>query len=611
MRRLFAEHGFSAGTCLPAGKIRLMCDAAAPAPNPEKMKAVIGLAERELEAELPPCPASLYLRYVTDGDRAAYEAAYFRRREAVLRLSLAETYEGKGRFTMKLADAIWAIMEESGWALPAHLASCSPSHGDLGLPAVFGEGRMHAVDLFSAATAALLSMVYLLNKTALDALSPVIPEKLKYTVTDRLLKPFAACDFWWTGMNGNKVNNWNPWIVSNLLFAAAVTAEDDRTLREIVQKAAAVIDNYTASLPEDGGCDEGPSYWTVAGAAYFDALELIYDITGGKFDIFGDPFVKAICEYEPKMQIHGSYFINFADCAPRVRPDGALLLRMGRKCGSDALLALGRTADRGAALSADCVYRTLRGLCTPAPETDGARACLRAWLPALKIMTARENEDTGKGLFAAMKGGHNGESHNHNDLGSVIVYCDGAPVLIDPGRGTYSRQTFSERRYELWYTQSGYHNTAVIGGKEQPPGAQYRSADEVYDPVTGALKLELKNAYPPAAGICSYTRETVLTDGGVRITDAFILDGEKEIELRFMTCEKPEPQNGSTLRLARGLTMRVDPRLTAVTEEFPVEDGTIQRAWGTPVLWRIRLCGKTRAAAFVTVIGRTDGGTVS
>jgi hypothetical protein len=34
------------------------------------------------------------------------------------------------------------------------------------------------------------------------------------------------------------------------------------------------LDSYLNSLGEDGGCDEGPSYWFAAGGSVFDCLEL-------------------------------------------------------------------------------------------------------------------------------------------------------------------------------------------------------------------------------------------------------------------------------------------------------------------------------------------------
>jgi hypothetical protein len=75
-------------------------------------------------------------------------------------------------------------------------------------------------------------------------------------------------------------------------------------------------------------------------------------------------------------------------------------------------------------------------------------------------MTARTNNNP----FIASHGGNNAESHNHNDVGDFIIYADGAPVIIDAGKGTYMAITFSKNRYTLWYNTSPYHNVPLVNG---------------------------------------------------------------------------------------------------------------------------------------------------
>ena len=123
------EHGFSASMCLPYNEIKLFRDIKSPSFDDTKMKQVVSAAEEYLSVGVPMCPASLYHRFAADGNRSEYEAVYFRRRDMAMKLALAEAYEKKGRFTEKLVDAVWAIMEESSWTVPAHLAMYSPSHG--------------------------------------------------------------------------------------------------------------------------------------------------------------------------------------------------------------------------------------------------------------------------------------------------------------------------------------------------------------------------------------------------------------------------------------------------------------------------------------------------
>ena len=47
-----------------------------------------------------------------------------------------------------------------------------------------------------------------------------------------------------------------------------------------------------------------------------------------------------------------------------------------------------------------------------------------------------------------MKGGHNAENHNHNDVGSFVVALGRATPLVDPGSEVYTARTFSPRRYD-------------------------------------------------------------------------------------------------------------------------------------------------------------------
>ena len=218
MAKPISEHDFSAEMCLTRSELRLFRDepdglsvpvsgGSVPRFDKEKMRRVLELAEHDLAAEIPFCPASLYIRFIRDGNRSEYERVYFRRREMALRLALAEAYEKQGRFTDKLMDAVWAIMEESTWTVPAHLAMYSPSHGDRGLAEAYTGELLHAIDLFSAATGALLATVYLLDKDALDGCTPVICEKMKYEVVHRQLEPFLQFDYPWSGLRGNPVNN--------------------------------------------------------------------------------------------------------------------------------------------------------------------------------------------------------------------------------------------------------------------------------------------------------------------------------------------------------------------------------------------------------------------
>ena len=349
------------------------------------------------------------------------------------------------------------------------------------------------------------------------------------------------------------------------------------------------------------GCDEGPGYFGMAGGCYFSCLELLWDMSGGKIDIFDHPLVRAIGEYEVKFNIAGDRFINFADCAAQFVADGAMLSRFGHRVGSQILVSFGESQMALGGSPGGLTYSALRALLTPTPKNVEQKAATKVWFPNLKVMATRECENPEQGMFVAMKGGNNNESHNHNDIGNVIVYHDAKPVLIDSGVGTYTRQTFSSRRYELWYMQSSYHNLPDIGGVAERNGADYRSTDEVYDEATGGVKMEIGGAYPKEAGILSYTRETVLEKGVVKITDALSLAEEKEVDFHFLSPAKPVLTDG-VLHLAEGRTMTFDSSLTPSVEEFKIGDGRLEKSWNSDVLWRISLKTTVKEGTFTFTI---------
>ena len=126
------------------------------------------------------------------------------------------------------------------------------------------------------------------------------------------------------------------------------------------------------------------------------------------------------------------------------------------------------------------------------------------WLKSIELMIAR----TDKGLFVAAHGGHNAESHNHNDVGDLILYADGEPVIIDVGSGTYTSKTFSKDRYTLWYNTSAYHNLPSINGFQQQAGRQFEAKNVIYtaNSVHTQLKMDIAAAYPAEAGIKQWIR---------------------------------------------------------------------------------------------------------
>lgn len=565
-------------------------------------------AEKHLGGEWPLPKASVFLDFVRDGNRTRYESVSFARRGRLAELVIAEAIEGKGRFLDEILNGIWTISEESFWGVPAHL---SAQKRGAGLPDV-GEP---IVDLFAAETAALLSWTDYLVGDALDRLSPLVRERIRLEVDRRILTPcLERDDFWWMGLGGQRVNNWNPWICSNWLTAALLIEKDQGRKARSVHKALRCLDAFLGAYPADGGCDEGPGYWDRAGGSLFDCLELLHSASRGKVDVFGRPLVKEIGRYIGRVHIAGPYAVNFADAAAKAGGSASLIYRYGRRIGDEDLAGFGAWLARRQNLGESAVAGSFGVLGRVLPALfsleEMAKAAPKepldrdAWFPGLQVMTARSAGGSTKGLYLAAKGGHNDESHNHNDVGSFIVYADGEPVLIDVGVETYTAKTFSGGRYDIWTMQSAFHNLPTVNGVMQKNGRTFRARDVRYEAgeARAVFSLDIAPAYPAEAGIESWTRRLVLERGKwFAVEDRYALSrADRPVELSFMSWRRPEAASAGRLRLhhpegekgGRPLEMAYDGRAFDVRiEPIELEDARLRASWGD-LIYRIVLTAK-------------------
>ena len=571
-------------------------------------------AEKLLGTPVPALPASLYRDFARTGNRARYEAPYFARRDAALTLMMAERTEKKGRFTDLLVDYVWAICEESTWVIPAHNApchknplNCLPDSFDLG-----ADDDMRHIDLFSAATGAMLAWIHALGEEILDAVTPVIRRRVLSLLEKRIFHPYLDVNGennWWMGEHGERLNNWTPWIVSNVLTAVMLCEKDDGRRALALDRSALFLDRFTRDYPADGGCDEGPGYWGVAGASVFDCLEIIRDMTGGAVDLIAHPFVRRMCEYIADFRLTKDAWANFADASHLASPSAPTVARMGRLTGSDKLLRL--AADLASPASyhrwvpGNTTYRAMENLFEPLPQADaerdggsasgstsgstsGSRADGSVFYPDLGILIVK-NEKTRMALAA--KGGHNAESHNHNDAGSFILWSDEKPVFVDAGVEQYTKTTFSPARYTLWTMRSTYHNLPAFRKDDgdwtaQREGGRY--AARILSREGGFLTMELKDTYPEDAGLVSFVRRVGLDDKGFLCEDRFVFSEPAEVRFTLMCPEGWTGENGEFTLGSAGVKIMTDPSLCKQEEPVALGD-KLRREWGRDTLIRVLL----------------------
>ena len=320
----------------------------------------------------------------------------------------------------------------------------------------------------------------------------------------------------------------------------------------------------------------------MAGGALLDCLELLEEATEGRLSFWQEEKIRNILAFPGKAEIGEGYFLNFADCDVKPFLSGERIQTAGEKTGDPALCSLGNRLRQNVSAEMDDVphYSRLLRLLFHAPAEGAAfRPDSDIWFPDLQVRIARRG-----GWTLAAKGGHNGESHNHNDVGSFMLYLDGAPEIVDAGNMTYTAKTFSDRRYELWNTRSAYHNVPMIGGREQLAGTERRAEKTAWLPE--GLELEMRGAYDPAAGIRTCMRRIELREEGLRLTDRIETETPEEVCWVFLFRNRPErtARGMETERMLLGLPEGWETE----TEEIPVTDARMGRNWPGS-LWRVRI----------------------
>ena len=526
-------------------------------------------------------PWTVFAENKKTGNRVNYEALCFEKRRQLAAIVMAEIMEGKGRFMGDIIDGMGSFCEETWWGIPAHYPKAIPL------------AELQEVDLFNAETASLIVWTrYMLGKQ-FDTFSPDLCQRIDREIERRILQPAVVNDYWWktAGMN------WNPWICSNWLACVLICEKDEVRKAEAITQIRKAIQAFVDAYPEDGGCDEGPGYWDRAAASMFEVMRLL---DSGSIE----PKVQKMAAYAYKTYIGNDYCVCFADAHenkavqqvnivypfglwlndPTMREFGAYLGRQKGVLTNPA--ALYDKSGNFPTLGRELFFlRHIKDFIADNPQEPLLKD---VWLPDLQIMTARRGH-----FYVAMKGGTNGESHNHNDVGSFIVYApllqegtgEGtllSPLFVDPAVGEYTAKTFSKDRYDVWTMQSGYHNLPQINGIDQKDGKDY--AAKVVRHKEGQLTLELAGAYPKDAAVKSWQRTVTAMKSGISVTEDYELrDFIAPTRLVFMALTPDALQH-----------LHYDAsQLSATVEDISDKlDPLLQHMWG-PKMYRVILTVKS------------------
>jgi len=486
-------------------------------------------AKRVLEANesVPAATYSDYCLFFNTGDRRVFERKYFARRARVSALAVLVLLDEGGPWRDPLQDAVWDICEETTWVLPAHV-----------------RGNPH-IDLFCSETGFALAELHSLMG---DRLEPEVRDRIRNEVTRRILEPFSdpRNDFGWH--HGH--TNWNA-VCNGSVGACFLYLEDHPTRgANALARILASLQLFIAGFGEDGGTTEGTGYWQYGFSRYFYFGELLREATHCEVDILKGEKLRAIAAFPENARLSGACVAGFSDGGMELSLRPGSTARIAGHYKRPGLLCFVSQGPEN--LFGHFLQDVLRNIFWPrsAPR-ESAPPTADAWLPSTAVARLRVDDACEDSLVLAAKAGHNGEMHNHNDCGAFVLHKAGDTFIAELGRGLYSRDYFSGRRYENVFTNSYGHSVPRISGRLQPYGAQYaaRAAAPVAADGRKEFAIDLARAYD-APGLRSLTRKFILTAEDA--TETMILEDRFEfqgqglpVEEAFITWLKPTVTAGA------------------------------------------------------------------
>ncbi|NOX55764.1 MAG: heparinase [Planctomycetes bacterium] len=502
-----------------------------------------------LKEPIPELTDELYLDFSRTGNRSRCQRVMAARHRRVSVLVMAECLENRGRFLPAIEEALRAVCSEKTWVMPAHDRRLRNFRGEV-----------NEIDLQVAGLSWELATVlsWLGDRLSQDVRTLVSSELERRTFRplEHAVRTGQPRLWWLTG-----TNNWNAVCLAGTTGAALATIESTERRAFFVAAAEKAIRNFLSGFTPDGYCSEGIGYWNYGFGHFVLLAETLFQATQGKLDLLQlDPKIKSVALYGHRMEITPGVYPAFADCHVGAEPAAWIMGWLSRRLG----LGLREVEKRGLALDWKRSYPLfavgLMGFPNsasrhPSAASGADRHALRDWFPVAGVLICRLS--AGKTPFGvAMKGGHNAEHHNHNDVGSFVVAVGGHAPLVDPGSEVYTRRTFSSRRYESKVLNSFGHPVPVVAGRLQRSGrsAAAKVLRAEFTDAADTLVLDLRAAYP-VSGLKILQRTFICSrqDGGrLTVVDQVAFTTKQTFGTALITFEKWRQTDSKKLLIGEG-----------------------------------------------------------
>lgn len=357
-----------------------------------------------------------------------------------------------------------------------------------------------------------------------DFLTPERRKFVRGVLVEKGIGPYLAGvankAWWWKShANWGQVTNGGVGVA-----ALALGGEEPELASEVLERAFEGIPKSLAAYAPDGGIPEGPGYWhyaTMYTVFFLAALETALGEDGGLSESPGFPET-GFFRIHAEGPIGLSF--NYADAHDRAgRCDEMFWL--ARRFRRPEFASHSRAAnDRPSVLS--LVWGSRAG----GKGNEHRELPRDAWFKGVNVVFLRSAWDDPKAVYVGFKGGDNTASHGHLDLGSFVLDALGRRWALDLGPDNYNLPAyFGSKRWTYFRLKTESHNTILLDGENQDPGAVAPVIAFFSSPERSHAVVDLTRAYGSLAtgvrrGVALLDRSRVLVQDEVQCAETRRLD---------------------------------------------------------------------------------------
>lgn len=434
---------------------------------------------------------SKFRLFAEKGLRDGYEEALNQHIDAVS-LNAYMTLMYGDEYLSRLEDALYDVLSMYVWAIHAHVPDIN-------------EENYYELDLCSTALGATIAVIdYIFG----DKLHPQLQKRINTELKRRILDPFKSQHWHWE----DRYNNWTSVCAGSVGVCLMVKFPEE--FDALLPRFNENMRKFIAGFSDDGVCYEGAGYWGYGLASFVMYALLLKEYTNGEIDYFKDEKVKKICCFFEKVTLYPDIITNYGDTGVDISMPSALMYSLKHIYGDDVWMPQ-QSRIHSTYNPFPMVLQFLEHY-DPSYESDELRNA-EYYMGHAGWYTKRTDN-----YSLSARGGWNGDSHNHNDVGSFIFAKDNRQVLIDMGTRFYTKDYFEmPARYTYLETSSRGHNVPIINGQYQVNiGTRSYTSFE-----NGVFSVDFKELYD-VKELKKLIRHYTSTDTSVTVSDEFVIEGE-------------------------------------------------------------------------------------